>query len=174
MKKVGIFYGPAGGRTEEVARKLGEILGSENHDLLAVRDSSADDLEKYENIILGVATIGQETWDADPRHSGWFDFLPELEKADLKGRKIAIFGLGDHVRWPKHFVDAMGQLYEVIRNKGMDTIGKVSPDGYTFDESEALIDGMFIGLPVDEDFEPELTERRINEWLSQISKQFNN
>lgn len=172
MKKVGIFYGPRGGRTESVAKRLGDELGTANHDLLALDRASISDLDKYDNIIFGIATIGKETWDADPVESGWFEFLPQLEKADLKGKKIAIFGLGDHLRWPLHFVDAMGQLYQVLKSKGIDTIGKVSPDDYTFDDSEALIDGMFVGLPIDEDFQSDQTCRRIKEWVGRISKEF--
>lgn len=172
MEKVGIFYGPAGGRTENVAKRLGELLGEENHDLFSLDRTDIADLYKYKNIIFGIATIGKETWDAEPLESGWFDFLPELEKAELEGKKIAIYGLGDHVRWPGQFVDAMGQLYHVLKQKGLDTVGKVSPDDYTFDESEALVDGIFVGLPIDEDFQPELTDQRITDWVDQLCKEF--
>jgi len=172
MEKVGIFYGPAGGRTEEVAKRLGELLGDDKHDLISLDRAAIADLDKYNNIIFGIATIGKETWDAEPLESGWFDFLPELEKAELEGKKIAIFGLGDHVRWPRQFVDAMGQLYQVLKEKGMDTVAKVSPEDYTFDESEALVDGIFVGLPVDEDFEPDMTDERIAGWVVQLRKEF--
>ncbi|MEE4213973.1 MAG: flavodoxin [Bacteroidales bacterium] len=172
MEKVGIFYGPAGGRTENVAKRLGELLGEENHDLVSLDRANIADLHKYKNIIFGIATIGKETWDAEPLESGWFDFLPELEKIELEGKKIAIYGLGDHVRWPRQFVDAMGQLYEVLKQKGLDTVGKVSPDDYTFDESEALVDGIFVGLPIDEDFQPELTDQRITDWVDKLCSEF--
>ena len=172
MEKVGIFFGPAGGRTEEVAKRLGELFGDENHDLLSLERAGIADLDKYKNIIFGIATIGKETWDAEPLESGWFDFLPELEKAELEEKKIAIYGLGDHVRWPRQFVDAMGQLYHVLKQKGLDTIAKVSPDDYTFDESEALVDGLFVGLPIDEDFEPDLTDERICRWVDKLSDEF--
>ena len=174
MKKAAIFYGPAGGRTEEVAKRIGELLGDTNHDMLSLDNATLDDINRYENIIFGIATIGKETWDAEPVESGWFEFMPELEKADLKGKKIAIYGLGDHVRWPSQFVDAMGQLYKLLKDKGIDTIGKVSPDDYTFNESEALVDGMFVGLPIDEDFEPEMTDQRLTAWVKQIIGKFNN
>ncbi|HDZ41610.1 MAG TPA: flavodoxin [Bacteroidetes bacterium] len=173
MKKTGIFYGPAGGRTESVAKRLGELLGPENHDLISLDRAGADDLDKYDNIIFGIATIGKETWDAEPVESAWFDFMPRLEKAKLEGKKIAIYGLGDHLRWPLHFVDAMGQLYRLLQEKGIDTVGKVSPDDYTFEESEALVDGMFVGLPIDEDFQSELTSQRIKAWVKQICSEFN-
>ncbi len=172
MKKVAIMYGPAGGGTESVAKRIGQILGHENHELIPMDGAKTVDLAKYDNIIFGVATIGKETWDAEPVRSGWFDFMPELEKADLSGKKIAIYGLGDHVRWPNHFVDSMGELYKILKNKGIDTVGKVNPGDYTFEESEALIEGLFVGLPVDEDFEPDLTDQRIQEWVEVIIREF--
>jgi flavodoxin I len=50
--------------------------------------------------------------------------------------------------------------------------GKVDPSAYEFDESEAVIDGLFVGLPLDEDFEPELTGERIRAWVKGISADF--
>ena len=172
MKKIAIFYGPAGGRTENVALRIAELLGTGTNDLISLDRASVKDIDRFDNIIFGIATIGKETWDAEPVESGWFDFMPELEKADLEGKKIAIFGLGDHVRWPNHFVDAMGQLYQLLSEKGMDTVGKVNPGDYSFEESEALIDGLFVGLPIDEDFEPELTDERIQNWVKQLIAEF--
>ena len=108
MKKIGIFYGPAGGRTEKVAKRIGQILGEEKYDLISLDKATVSDLNDYDNIIFGIATIGKETWDAEPVESGWFDFMPELEKASLHGKKIAIYGLGDPIRWPNYFVASMG------------------------------------------------------------------
>ncbi|MBS0010108.1 MAG: flavodoxin domain-containing protein, partial [Bacteroidales bacterium] len=81
MKKIGIFYGPAGGRTEQVAKRIGLLLGENNHELICLNRSKARDIDKFDNIIFGIATIGKETWDAEPVKSGWFEFMPELEKA---------------------------------------------------------------------------------------------
>ncbi|MEA1886708.1 MAG: flavodoxin [Bacteroidota bacterium] len=174
MKKIGIFYSPTGGKTKEVAKRIGHLLKLDDSDIISLEAAGINDIEEYDNIIFGIATIGKETWDAEPLESAWFDFMPELEKASLEGKTIAIYGLGDHVRWPNHFVDAMGELYQLLKEKGIDTIGKVSPDDYTFEESEALIDGMFVGLPIDEEFEADLTDQRIKAWIDQIIKQFNN
>ncbi|MDZ7739759.1 MAG: flavodoxin domain-containing protein [Bacteroidales bacterium] len=172
MNKVAIFYGPEGGSTEKTAKKIGGLLGQENHELISMKNAVASDIDRFDNIIFGVATIGQETWDAEPVESGWFSFKTELEKADLKGKKIAIFGLGDHVRWPSQFVDSMGELYRILKEGGTDTIGKVSTADYTFDESAALVGDMFVGLPVDEDFEPELTDSRLEAWVARLKAEF--
>ena len=42
-------------------------------------------------------------------------------------------------------------------------------NGYTFDDSEAVIDGKFIGLPLDDINEDDKTETRIEAWLAQIT-----
>ena len=51
-------------------------------------------------------------------------------------------------------------------------VGQVSTEGYEFDESTAVVNGKFLGLPVDEDFEPELTDERVENWVKQISTDF--
>ena len=42
-------------------------------------------------------------------------------------------------------------------------------DGYTFDDSEAVIDGKFIGLPLDDINEDDKTDTRIEAWIAAIS-----
>ncbi len=66
----------------------------------------------------------------------------------------------------------MGLLGKLIKNPGGEIFGKVSTEGYTFQDSDAIQEGMFIGLPVDEDFEPELTEERVSAWVNKLMKEF--
>jgi flavodoxin I len=66
----------------------------------------------------------------------------------------------------------MGVLARIILKNGGKLIGKVSPDGYTFQDSEALEEGVFLGLPLDEDYESELTDLRVSNWVPQIMKEF--
>lgn len=167
MNKIAIIYGPTAGSTERVAKKIAAIT-KDRCDLIPVGDAAIKAVNSYENIIFGLSTIGKETWRSDTKESGWFRFIHDLEEADLKSKKIAIFGLGDQVRYPDNFVDAMGELYSVIAKKGGDTIGKVDPSGYNFSDSHALIEGKFAGLPVDEEFEPDLTDKRIGDWVEAI------
>jgi hypothetical protein len=44
-----------------------------------------------------------------------------------------------------------------------------STDGYTFDDSEAVVDGKFIGLPLDDVNEDDKTDSRIDAWIAEIS-----
>jgi flavodoxin I len=172
MKKIGLFYGPLGGSTERVAKKVAAALGIENVDLITAKEAKASDVEKYENVIFGLSTIGTETWESDKSANDWDIFLPEVEKVDYSNKVVAMFGLGDQITYDLHFVDSLGIVAGKILPKGAKIIGKVSPDGYDFRESEAIIDGEFIGLPVNEDFEPELTDERVNNWVDQIKTQF--
>jgi flavodoxin I len=98
----------------------------------------------------------------------WNDFYPKLEKLDLSGKTIALFGMGDASIYPSSFVDGMGILYEIISKKGATIIGAVSPEGYDFEYSRALVNDKFVGLPLDDDTEPELTDERITRWVETL------
>ena len=66
----------------------------------------------------------------------------------------------------------MGILFEKFSAKGANIVGAVSTDGYTFDESEAVKDGKFVGLALDADNESDKTEERISNWVEQIRSDF--
>ena len=168
MKKTGIFYGPMGGSTERVAQLIFDELGEENAVLIPVKNSGADELKSYDKIVFGISTIGKETWDAQYKNNDWDVFFPLVEEIDFSGKTVALFGLGDSVSYSGFFVDAMGKLGKLLIEKNANIIGQTSPLNYTFDESEALIDGSFIGLPIDEDFEDHLTKERVKDWVDSI------
>jgi flavodoxin I len=172
MKKIGIFYGPLGGSTEKVAKKVVAALGFDNAELISVKTAKAADVEKYENIIFGMSTIGKETWQADKSANDWDVFLPELEKINYNNKVIAMFGLGDQITYGLHFVDALGIVGEKIIQNGGKIVGQVPTEGYDFRESQGVKDGMFLGLPINEDFEPELTDLRVNKWIKSIKPLF--
>ncbi len=171
-KKVGIFYGPTGGKTESVAQRVQEAFGSEMADLIPIKDSKATDLDKYENIVFGCSTIGKETWDADRPKPDWDVFRPEFDKINYEGKTFALFGLGDHVTYASMFIDAVGYIGKILLAKGANIVGRVPTCEYEFTDSEAVIGNEFIGLPIDEDYEPELTNRRINEWVARLKTLF--
>lgn len=171
-KKVGIFYGPVGGKTENVAKKVQLAFGVDVADLIPIKECKATDIDKYENVIFGCSTIGKETWDAERTKADWDLFRPEIEKINYEGKIFALFGLGDHITYAAMFVDAMGTIANIMLPKGAKIVGQVPTTDYEFTDSEAVIDGQFIGLPIDEDFEPELTEARVNEWVKKIKEHF--
>lgn len=165
MKNTAVLYGSTTGNTEVVAKKIATELDAAIFD---VASQPVSEIPKYQNLVLGTSTLGigdlQDDWDA---------FLPSFAKTDLKGKKVALFGLGDAGGYPDSFVDGMGILFESVKDKGCTIIGKTATAGYEFDSSAAVVDGMFVGLPLDEDNQGDLTEKRITTWLSQVKKEFN-
>jgi flavodoxin I len=172
MSKIGIFFGPLKGSVNRVADKVKTAFGEQNVELISVNDASTSDLEKYDRIIFGISTVGKETWDSNYSNSDWSKFFPNISKVDFSGKTVAIFGLGDHITYSSYFVNAIGVLAKELLKKGATIVGQVNPSGYEFDDSEAVIDGMFIGLPIDEDFEPELTDERVANWVNSIKPAF--
>jgi len=172
MSKIGLFFGPLKGSVHRVAEKVKAALGEQNVDMISVNDAVLSDLEKYDLIIFGISTVGKETWDSNYSNTDWSKFFPNISKVDFSGKTVAIFGLGDHITYSSYFVNAVGVLAKDLMKNGANIVGKVDPSGYEFDDSEAIFDGMFIGLPIDEDFEPELTDERVANWISSIKPAF--
>ena len=172
MSKIAIFYGPVGGAVNRVADKIKEAIGEDKVALVAVKNATAADIEKYDKIIFGLSTVGKDTWDSGFSSNDWGKFMPEIGKVDYSNKVVAIFGLGDHITYAHGFVDHIGLLGRELMENGAELVGPVDTDGYEFDESDAVIDGKFIGLPVDEDFEPELTNERIANWIELIREDF--
>ena len=172
MSKIGLFFGPVKGSVNRVAEKIKVALGEQNVEMIPVNDASVSDLEKFDKIIFGISTVGKETWDSNYSNSDWSKFFPNISKVDYSGKTVAIFGLGDHITYSGYFVNAMGVLAKDLLKNGATIVGKVDPSSYEFDESEAIFDGMFIGLPIDEDFEPELTDERVSNWVKTLKPAF--
>ena len=172
MGNLAIFFGPEGGSVNRVAKLLASKLENLNPDLILINEATTDDLARYDTIIFGISTIGRDTWDQKFGNIDWSRFMPIVSSFDFTGKKVAVFGLGDHITYAYHFVNSMGVLSKVIVKNGGQLLGKVSAEGYDFQDSEALEGGLFLGLPVDEDFEPELTEGRLNTWVEQLNQEF--
>ncbi len=172
MSKIGLFFGPLNGSVHRVADKIKAAFGGDVIEMVPVKDASSSDLEKYDKVIFGISTVGKDTWDSGYSSDDWGMFFKEISKVDFSSKKVAIFGLGDHITYANHFVNHMGLLAKELMKVNANIVGQVSTEGYEFEESEAVIDGQFIGLPVDEDFEPELTDERIADWLAILKPAF--
>ena len=156
-----VIYGSSTGTCEAIAEKIASKLGCE---AVNVQDLTADIITNHQNLILGTST-----WGAGELQDDWYDGLKTLQSSDLKGKTIAIFGCGDCATYSDTFVGGMGELYNGIKDSGAHFIGSVATDGYTFDDSEAVINGKFIGLPLDDINEDDKTDIRIETWLAQVS-----
>lgn len=166
-KQLGIFYAPSGGNVHKVARMIKQKLMDFTPDLFVISEVQPSILLDYQNLILVSSTLGRNTWEMEQRDP-WPSFLSQLQRLQLQGRKVAIVGLGDHVSYANNFVDGMGILADIVEKIGGELIGETSTIDYVFNDSRALRDGKFVGLPLDEDYESERTEARIEQWLSHI------
>ena len=161
MNKTIVVYGSSTGTCEAIAEKIAQKLGCE---AINVQDLTADVVNNNQNLILGTST-----WGAGELQDDWYDGLKVLQGADLSGKTIALFGCGDCSTYSDTFVGGIGELYNGIKSSGARFVGAVETDGYTFDDSEAVVDGKFIGLPLDDINEDDKTDTRIDAWISVIS-----
>jgi len=173
MKKIGLFYAPMGGSTEKIAKLVAAELSESKVDVFGIKSDEYLKIGEYDQLLLGIATVGKDTWNSNHPGSGWDKALAHINKLDFKGKTIAIFGLGNSITYPDHFVDAMGILANKLQQQGANIVGQTPVEGYDFNESEAVIDGEFMGLPIDEDNEPELSLDRVKNWIKLISNDMN-
>lgn len=161
MNKTIVIYGSSTGTCEAIAEKIASKLGV---DVLNVQDLTADIIAENQNLILGTST-----WGAGELQDDWYDGLNLLKSADLGGKVVALFGCGDAESYSDTFVGGMGELYDGIKASGARFVGEVATDGYTFDDSSAVVDGHFVGLALDDVNEDDKTDDRIDSWIAQIS-----
>ena len=166
-----MFYAPESGSVEKVAKMIKEKLG-DRVDLIPVNEATPDMPDKYENIIFGLSTVGADTWTMDHTKDAWAGIITGLDKINFLGKTFALYGLGNQVMYPSHFVDAMGVLGRELLRHGARIVGQQPVGDYDFEASEAVIDDHFIGLPLDEDNEPDKTPGRLDKWLDGILKEF--
>lgn len=126
-----------------------------------------EELANYENIIFGTST-----WNTGELQDDWGYFLSKVANADLSGKVVALFGLGDSSSYADTFVNGMGEIYQTIKDKDCKIVGQVETSDYDFVESEAVIEGKFIGLAIDEDNEDNKTDSRIKNWIEKIKHEF--
>jgi len=159
--RTAIFYGSSLGNTQFVAEKIQKALPAA--DCVAVNDLTVSQILKYDNIILGTST-----WGVGNLQDDFELFVDLLLSIDMSEKTFALFGLGDQHTYPDTFCNGMGKLYSLLADKGWTITGRTSVEGYDFSESEAQIDDEFVGLALDEDNEPDLTDSRIANWVKSI------
>ncbi len=172
MKKIGLIYWPKGGNVESVSNKIFERLDKSYSDIYDLNSINITDLVHYDCLIIGSSTAGAETWrDAEPTNL-WNNLFNDLDKINLEGKKVALFGLGDQVLWPRNFVDNMIVFKREFEKRGAKICGEWPTEGYDFEESKAVVGDKFVGLAIDEDHQYDLTDKRIDKWLKQIRQEF--
>lgn len=161
MNKTIIIYGSTSGTCQAIAEQIASKLGVE--DIKSASEISASQLSEYDNILLGTST-----WGAGDLQDDWYDGIEEVNKADLQGKTVAIFGCGDCASFPDTFCGAMADLNDAAVAAGATVVGAVDASDYDYSDSAAVRDGKFVGLALDDLNESDKTEERIDAWIEQI------
>lgn len=157
MSKTIVVYGSTTGTCESIAQTIGDQLGAE---VINVADLTANQLAEADNIVLGTST-----WGAGELQDDWYDGVNVVKSANLSGKRVALFGCGDSASYSDTFCGGMKELYDAAVAAGATVVGAVPTDGYTFDDSDAVVDGQFVGLALDDVNEDDKTSERISAWL---------
>ena len=160
MKKTIVVYGSSTGTCQSIAETIASKLGVEAID---VTKFDASVIAANDNLLLGTST-----WGAGELQDDWYDGLNVLKAADLAGKTVAVFGCGDSESYSDTFCGAMAEIYNAAKDAGATLVGEVSTNGYTYDDSEAVVDDKFVGLALDDVNEDDKTEGRIDAWLEAI------
>ena len=165
MASIGIFYGSSTGNTEMVAEKI-RVLFGEDAETNNIDSSGKEDIEKYDFLIFGTSS-----WGIGDMQDDWEDFVEVLEEVNFHKKKVALFGLGDQVNYADSFVDGIGVIYDIIYDR-VDIVGAWPLEGYSFNESAAVKNGKFVGLPLDKENQSNLTDDRLKKWVTILQKEF--
>ena len=169
MKSIGIFYGSTTGNTKKIAEKIKTNLEPGLVDIFDVKYVKKEDIERYDNIILGSSTWGKGILQVDFER-----FLFDILKfSNLKGKKVAIFGTGDSSIYPDSFVDSIGIIFEALEGKGVSFVGEFPPNDYKFKSSLSIFDEKFVGLPLDDDSSEEQNKLRLSLWVDLLKTDMN-
>ncbi|NJM15453.1 MAG: flavodoxin [Bacteroidales bacterium] len=166
MSKTGLFYSFNSNKTANAAKKIQEAFG-DGIEAVNAEELTAEQFTAYQNMILGVPT-----WFDGELPNYWDEFAPALEDIDLKGKKVAIYGMGDQVQYPENFIDAVGIMANMVEKQGATVVGFTSREGYTYEGSRAERGDKFCGLALDAENQSKLIKKKIEDWVAQLKKEF--
>jgi len=117
--------------------------------------------------------LGTPTWhtgaDTERSGTGWDEiYYGEMQKLNIAGKKVAVFGLGDSISYGENYADGSGELHDVFQNLGCNMMGYTSQEGYQHKKSKAIRGESFCGLLLDAVNEEELTEDRVKNWVAKL------
>lgn len=180
MNKIAIYFGSDYGTTENISNSIKDNLekldNKFNIDIYNINNVNVDDFNKYDVILLGTSTSYYGELQSD-----WEDFLPKLKDINFKEKLVAFFGCGNQEDYPECFCDGIGILYDnlVKHHENIKLIGlwNKNEKEYKFTSSKALSkdnENKFLGLIIDDDNQPDLTDNRIETWCKQINEEIKN
>jgi flavodoxin I len=167
MKKIGLIYSFNTNKTAKIAERILEEFKDFPIEAINAETITESQFLANDNMILGVPT-----WFDGELPLYWDEFGPALEDLDLKGKQIAIFGLGDQIEYPENFLDAVGIMGQLVESRGASIVGFTSSEGYTFEGSKAIRGDQFIGLAIDFENQASKNKDRIKNWAKKLQEEF--
>jgi flavodoxin I len=167
MNKTAIIYSFNTKKTGKVAERIKEAFGDAPVEMVNAEEINESMFGSFDQIIMGVPT-----WFDGELPNYWDEFVPALEDMDLKGKKIALYGLGDQKGYPENFLDGLGLMADILETQGATLIGFTSTEGYEFERSLAARGTQFAGLAIDYENQGSLNKERIAAWVEQLKKEF--
>ena len=113
MKKIGLFYATKADKTTWVAEKIQKEFGKDRIEVVPIEQAWQNDFAAYDCLIVGAST-----WFDGELPTYWDELLPELRTLDLKGKKVAVFGLGDQIRYPETLLTESDCLPRYLKETG--------------------------------------------------------
>jgi flavodoxin I len=168
MEKVGIIYGFNATKSSKIAERIKEAFGEDPVEMVNAEELTPEKFMEFSNMILGVPT-----WFDGELPNYWDEFIPALEELDLSNKKIALYGLGDQVKYSENFVDAIGIMAEIVRDLGASLVGFTSTEGYKFEASRGVEEDKFLGLAIDYENQGSKNKERVSAWVQQLKNEFN-
>jgi len=167
MNKTAIIYSFNTKKTGKIAERIKEEFGDDNLIPLNAEEITEESFLSFDQFILGVPT-----WFDGELPNYWDEFVPALEDMDLKGKKFALFGLGDQKGYPENFLDGLGTMAEILEVQGASMVGFTSTDGYEFESSRAARGDQFMGLAIDYENQGSMNKDRVKTWVTQLKSEF--
>lgn len=137
MKKATIIFGSTTGNTEIVADKIAENLAGYEVQVVYVTDAKDDALVQGADLVIyGCSTMGLGELQED--------FLPYYENrmtaALLKGKDVAVFGLGDKENYEDYFCWSADILSKKVKECGANLVCEpLKVDGEPDDNEDAVV-----------------------------------
>ena len=91
MKSIAIIYGSSTENTKRAAEKIAERLSEYSPALIDIYDGDEEAFHSNDVLILRIST-----WGVKDLQDDWSDFYHKLEKMDLTGKTVALFGWATH------------------------------------------------------------------------------
>jgi flavodoxin I len=167
MSKTAIIYSFNTKKTGKIAERIIEEFGEGKLEAVNAEEITEEVFLSFDHIIMGVPT-----WFDGELPNYWDEFVPALEDMDLKGKKIALYGLGDQKGYPENFLDGVGIMAEILEGQGATLVGFTSTEGYEFESSRAEREGHFTGLAIDYENQGSKNKERVASWVNQLKSEF--